>query len=79
MTQLQTIGALLIQGAIFMAFITWQAWHHARERRDLYNRIMAKDFPEFVSMTKPRPEKSNRSHNFIKRNLERYERQLGEE
>lgn len=38
---------LIVAVALFVAAFVYMDWRHMNERRDLYNRIMARDFAEY--------------------------------
>ena len=54
----------LIFGFIIAAALIFQAYRHEKERRDLLNRIMARDYAEYQAMKGRPPPKST---NFIKK------------
>ena len=63
------LGALLGQGAFFMALLGLQSVAHGRERRELYSRLMARDLAEFQrSQTNATPPKGG---NFVLRAMSR--------
>jgi len=53
---------------ILLAVIILQIIFHARERRELYNRIMAHDLRDYVANQGREPPKSR---NFIRKSLEK--------
>lgn len=53
---------------IFAIYHVWSEIIHARERRDLYNRLMAKDLPEFTAFEQPKEPPKGR--NFMRKGLE---------
>jgi len=60
------IGYIIIV-SIFCILLAIQNIIHYRERRDLYNRIMCKDYSEYSSAQKV----PGKSGNFIKNNLDK--------
>ena len=40
--------------SILVLVVAVQEWRHEREKRDLWNRLMAKDFREYSVLTKPK-------------------------
>ncbi len=57
MIPLQTfLGALLVEGVLFAVPLTALVVFHARERRDLYSRIMARDLTDYaLNQRRPKP------------------------
>ncbi len=53
-----------ILGCVMSAALIFQAYRHEKERRDLLNRIMARDYAEYQAMNGRSPPKST---NFIKK------------
>lgn len=53
-----------ILGCVMSAALIFQAYRHEKERRDLLNRIMARDYAEYQAMNGRPPPKST---NFIKK------------
>jgi len=47
---------------IFMLFAAWREYSHVAERKDLYNRIMAKDLTDYTSGQRDPP----KSRNFVR-------------
>lgn len=62
---------LALAGA-FLLFSIFQTATHARERRDLYNRLMARDLSEYSNLTRTDP--GPRGRNTILRNLKNHEK-----
>lgn len=50
-------------------FICWREWYHDKERKDLYNRIMAGNAQEYVRFGDDKPPPKGR--NFVKKNIEK--------
>lgn len=57
----------ILSGALLLTFCmwAWREYQHDQERKDLLNRLMAKDFNEYVIQGKPPP----KGGNFIARGL----------
>jgi len=53
---------------ILLAILVLQAILHARERKDLYNRLMARDLRDYVANQSREPPKSR---NFVRKGIER--------
>lgn len=68
------IVATVMLGLI--AFLIYVDREHRKERRDLYNRLMARDFHEFNTAQRGKPPKSD---NFLKQSIEEaYRRRMNE-
>jgi len=50
-----------------LALWAWREYQHDQERRDLYNRLMARDYTEYANAGRPPPGKVR---NFIRRGLQ---------
>lgn len=51
-----------------LSVIVIQQWLHAKERRDLYNRLMARDFSEY-NLHQKKEKTTNRPNNYLKDNI----------
>ena len=60
----------LIIGGLFLCLFAWREYRHDSERRDLYNRLMARDLPEYTANGSSRP--PPKSRNIITAGLKRY-------
>lgn len=61
-------GAIII-GMAFTALITQSIIHRA-ERKELYNRIMARDLTEYQAYEKKEPKKPGVENNLLKRRID---------
>jgi hypothetical protein len=64
------INAVII--AVLGALLAIQEFCHYRERKDLYNRLMAKDLADYNLIANSKNKPPPRSRNVIRAGLERY-------
>jgi len=62
-----------IIAALFILLV-WRENYHDRERKDLYNRFMARDLNEYIGTQTRKPPKSG---NFVKAGLKRSLNEMG--
>lgn len=60
----------LVLVTLFLGVILYLEQSHKREREALYNRLMARDFTEYATLSRE-PKKSNRPNNFLLEQMER--------
>lgn len=66
-----------------LAFTAWREWQNSRERKDLYNRLMARDLTDYRVHEKAgnqgRPPPETRSRNTVRAGIKRYFERLQQE
>lgn len=64
-------GSLLAIIVLLIFLYAWREYRHELERKDLYSRLMAKDYQEYTAFNhekRPPP----KARNFIRAGVERY-------
>lgn len=69
------IIALIVISVLLFGFICWREYQHDKERKDLYNRIMAVNLEEYAVQSNEKP--PPRGRNFVSKGLEKSSNELG--